>query len=282
MWSAPPPPIEELARGREMSKRILFTRPDGKWTWRLEADEDGILATDGGPGFESEAEARAMADRIISGVFRDAEKKVVRRPKPFDQRFVENIANDLRIQAGAKAVAASESLHIPVESVPPGLSEAERQFWSEWWEDHDPRPRQTPNQLGPWNVPINFSGATAVGGFVELIIRRDGSWNFSGGLRGLGLPSCDAAVVFVVKHLGTDEMYQFGHQGRIHGTLHGGSHDDSWDESGFSSELVADWDALFIDGYHWHCRAGIDIGIDSLTDAAQRAVGEAATIIAFV
>jgi hypothetical protein len=139
-----------------------------------------------------------------------------------------------------------------------------------------------PNQLGPWNVPINFSGSAAAGGFAELIIRRDGSWNFRGGLRGFGLPSYDDAVVFVVKHLGTDEIYQFGHQGRIHGTLEGGSHDDYWDESGYSSELVADWDTLFIDGYHWQCRAGINTQIDSLAETAQKAVGVAATIISFI
>ena len=264
-----------------MPKRILYSRPDGKWTWRLEADGDGILAADGGPGYESEDDARAMADRIISGAFRDAERKVLRRPRPFDQRFVENIANDLRIQAGAAAIAASESLHVPVEGVPPGLSEAESRFWSEWLDEHDARPRPVPNQLGPWNVPIAFSGTVAVGGFAELIIRRDGSWNFSGGLRGFGLPSYDDAVVFVVKHLGTDEMYQFGHQGRIQGTLQGGSHDDRWDESGCSPELAVDWDALFVDGYHWHCRAGINIDIDSLAETAQKAVGVAATIISF-
>lgn len=265
-----------------MPKRILYTRPDGKWTWRLEADNDGILAADGGPGYESEADARAMADQIISGAFRDADKKIIRRPKPFDQRFVENIANDLRIQAGARAVTASESLHVPIESLPPGLSEAERRFWSEWWEEHDPRPVPIPDLLGPWTVPVDFSGSTAVGGWVKLIIRRDGSWNFSGGLRGFGLPSYDDAVVFVVKHLGTDEMYQFTHRGRIHGTLEGGSHDDHWDESGYSTELAADWDALFVDGYHWHCKAGINVDIDSLTETAQNAVGVAATIISFI
>lgn len=265
-----------------MSKRVLYTRADGKWSWRLEADEDGILAMDGGPGYDSETDARAMADRVISGAFRDAEKRVVRRPKPFDQRFAENIAGDLRLQAGAAAIIAAESLHVPVESVPPGLSDAERRFWGEWWEDHDPRPLPVPNQLGPLNVPINFSGSTAVGGFAELVIRRDGSWNFRGGLRSFGLPSYDDAVVFVVKHLGTDEMYQFGHRARIHGILEGGSHDDHWDESGYSSELVADWDALFIDGYHWQCRAGINVEIDSLVETAQRAVGAAATIISFI
>ncbi len=262
-----------------MPKRILYTRADGKWTWRLEAENDGVLATDGGSGYENEADARSMADRIIGGEFRDAYKRIVRPPKLIDQRFVENIADGLRIQASAQAIAASEGLHVPIADVPSGLSEAERQLWGEWWEEHDPESPPTPDVLGPLTVPINFSGPTPVGGWAQLIIRRNGNWSFSGGLRDSGLPCYDDAVVFVIKNLGTDESYQFVHRGRMHGTLEAGSHDDYWDESGNSSELADDWDALFIDGHHWHCRVGINVAIDSLTDAAQKAVGVAATTI---
>jgi hypothetical protein len=114
------------------------------------------------------------------------------------------------------------------------------------------------------------------------MIHRNGSWNFSGGLRDYGLPSYDDAVVFVVKNLGTDESYQFVHRGRMQGTLEAGSHDDYWNESGNNSELADDWDALFIDGHHWHCRAGINVDVNSLSDAAQKAVGVAATVIPIV
>lgn len=265
-----------------MPKRILYARADGKWTWRLEADNNGILATDGGPGYENEDEARSMADRIISGEFRDADKKIVRRPKPIDQRFIENIADGLRIQASAQAITASESLHVPLEDMPPGLSEAERRLWKEWWEEHEPESPPTPDLLGPWTVPINFSGPTPVCGWAQLIIRRNGSWNFSGGLRDFGLSSYDDAVVFVVKNLGTDDSYQFVHRGRMHGTLEAGPHDDNWDESGNNSELADDWDALFRDGYHWHCRAGVNVDVNSIIGAAQKAVGTAATIVSII
>jgi uncharacterized protein YegP (UPF0339 family) len=265
-----------------MPKRVLYTRPDGKWTWRLEADNDGILATDGSSGYEDEADARSMADGIIGGEFRDADKKIIRRPKPIDQRFVENIADGLRIQASAQAIAASESLHVPIEGLPPGLSDAEQRLWREWSDKRDLTPPPTPDLLGPWRMPIDFSGPTPVGGWAQLLIRRNGSWNFSGALRDFGLPSCDHAVVFVVKNLGTDETYQFAHRGRMHGTLEAGSQDDYWDESGSSSELADEWDALFIDGYHWHCRVGINVDLESLSNAAQKAVGVAARITSIV
>lgn len=263
-----------------MPKRILYTRADGKWTWRLEAEYDGILATDGGAGYESEADARWMADRIIGGEFRDAHKRIVRPPKPIDQRFVENIADSLYVEASAQAVAASECLHVPITEVPPGLSEAERQLWREWWGEHHPESPPTPSVLGPLTVPISFSGRAPVGGWAQLMIHRTGSWNFSGGLRDFGLPSYDDAVVFVVKNLGTDESYQFVHRGHMQGTLEAGSHDDYWNESGNNSELADDWDALFVDGHHWHCRVGINVDVNSLSDAAQKAVGVAATVIA--
>ncbi len=265
-----------------MPKRILYTRPDGLWTWRLEADNDGILAADGGSGYENEAEARLMADRIIGGEFRDADKKIVRRPSPIDERVVGSLANGLRIQACAKAITASESLHVPAEDGPPELSEAERQLWRKWWEEPHPESPPTPDLLGPWTVPIFFSGPTPVGGWAQLMIRRNGNWSFSGRLRDSGLPSYDDAVVFVVKNLGSDESYQFVHQGRMHGTLEGGSHDDYWDESGNSADLSDEWSALFTDGYHWHCRVGINVDINSIIDAAQKAVGMAATVISII
>jgi hypothetical protein len=265
-----------------LPKRVLYTRADGKWTWRLEADNDGILAADGGSGYEKEADARLMADRIIGGEFSDAHRTIVRPPKTIDQRFVENIADGLYVQASARAITASEGLHVPLAEVPPGLGEAERQLWGEWWAEHHPESPRTPDLLGPLTVPINFSGPTPAGGWVQLVIRRDGSWIFSGGLRNFGLPSYDDAVVFVLRNLGADESYQFTHRGRVRGTLEAGSHDDYWSESGNNSELADDWDALFIDGHHWQCRVGINVDINSLSDAAQKAVGVAATVISIV
>lgn len=64
-----------------MAKRVVIERTDGKWGWRLEADNGRIIATDGGQGYENEADARDMADRIISGEFRHADKRI-RRQEP--------------------------------------------------------------------------------------------------------------------------------------------------------------------------------------------------------
>jgi uncharacterized protein YegP (UPF0339 family) len=63
-----------------MAVRLLYVNAAGKWAWNLKADNGSIIATDGSQGYENEDDARRVADRIISGEFADAEKKI-RRPK---------------------------------------------------------------------------------------------------------------------------------------------------------------------------------------------------------
>lgn len=46
--------------------------------WQLTADNGQVIATDGGQGYENEADARAMAARIIGGDFKDADKRIRR------------------------------------------------------------------------------------------------------------------------------------------------------------------------------------------------------------
>ncbi|SKB71419.1 protein of unknown function [Arthrobacter sp. 31Cvi3.1E] len=59
-----------------MARSVVYERRDdsGTWGWRLRADNGDIIATDGGQGYENEAEARAMVDKIIGGAYKDAEQ----------------------------------------------------------------------------------------------------------------------------------------------------------------------------------------------------------------
>lgn len=59
-----------------MAKRLVYQRKDCKWAWQLTADNGKIIATDGSQGYEKEADARAMADRVIGGEFAKADKRV--------------------------------------------------------------------------------------------------------------------------------------------------------------------------------------------------------------
>ena len=54
-------------------KRIVYKRSDGKWAWQLVVNSD-VIATDGSQGYENLADAKYMADRVINGVYKDAER----------------------------------------------------------------------------------------------------------------------------------------------------------------------------------------------------------------
>lgn len=60
-------------------QRVLYTRPDGTWGWRLTVN-GRIVATDGGQGYVDESRCRTMADRVIGGYYADADKRII-RPK---------------------------------------------------------------------------------------------------------------------------------------------------------------------------------------------------------
>lgn len=65
-----------------MAKRILYTRNDGRWAWRLEAEDGRIIAADGGLGYDNESDARDMAEKIIGGHFKDAKKTIIKGIAP--------------------------------------------------------------------------------------------------------------------------------------------------------------------------------------------------------
>jgi hypothetical protein len=60
--------------------RLVYERPDGRWTWRLISGANGTLAHGSSQGFDTEKEARVAADEIIGGHFSTATKK--RRARP--------------------------------------------------------------------------------------------------------------------------------------------------------------------------------------------------------
>jgi uncharacterized protein YegP (UPF0339 family) len=66
-----------------MAQRVLYRREDGKWAWRLVANNGRVIATDGSQGYNNESEARDMADRIIRGDFKNAEKRIIHPKSPY-------------------------------------------------------------------------------------------------------------------------------------------------------------------------------------------------------
>ena len=47
----------------------LFLRGDGTWGFRIKASNGEIVASDGGPGYATKADARSTLERIMRGEF---------------------------------------------------------------------------------------------------------------------------------------------------------------------------------------------------------------------
>jgi uncharacterized protein YegP (UPF0339 family) len=58
-----------------MATLHCYKRTDGKWAWRLTADNNEKIAVDGSQGYENYADCQAIADKIvIDGGFKDAKR----------------------------------------------------------------------------------------------------------------------------------------------------------------------------------------------------------------
>lgn len=43
----------------------LYKREDGRWAWRVKTDNDEIVSTDGGQGYENKGDAKEMATSLF-------------------------------------------------------------------------------------------------------------------------------------------------------------------------------------------------------------------------
>ena len=58
-----------------MSQLNCYRCADGKWAWRLTADNGYVVATDGSHGYSNYADAQAMADAVVINCsFRGAQR----------------------------------------------------------------------------------------------------------------------------------------------------------------------------------------------------------------
>ncbi len=54
------------------TKFEVFPRTDGRFAWRLEAGNGEIIATDGGQGYENEADCARVGARVVTGLYAPA------------------------------------------------------------------------------------------------------------------------------------------------------------------------------------------------------------------
>jgi hypothetical protein len=59
--------------------RLVYERPDGRWSWRLTDGNGRVLARGNSEGHPDELEAKRSVDRVLSGDFKEAARR--RRPR---------------------------------------------------------------------------------------------------------------------------------------------------------------------------------------------------------
>ena len=59
---------------RMSSKRVVYQRKDCTWGWRLIGDNGSDIIAIGGEGYSNKADAKTMADKIINGHYKNAER----------------------------------------------------------------------------------------------------------------------------------------------------------------------------------------------------------------
>ena len=52
-----------------MPELTIYQRTDHRWAWRLRAGNGEIIATDGGQGYENEADCRRTATAVVTGLY---------------------------------------------------------------------------------------------------------------------------------------------------------------------------------------------------------------------
>ena len=140
---------------------------------------------------------------------------------------------------------------------------------------------ELPEMLGPWNTgPIVFDDGVAIGGWAEVILHRDGRFEFRGHLHDSGAASYNTSVVMVVR-AGDGHVYTFTHAGAAHGTFAAGSRDDDWDNAGQNDELAANWAGL-VSNWGWNWSAAVNTDWQALLDSALMVAEDALKVVGVV
>ncbi len=135
-----------------------------------------------------------------------------------------------------------------------------------------------PEMTFNWNN-ITFNNGVPVGGWAELTVYADGSYDFSGHFHDSGFPSYNDSLVFgLVSPSGV--LYTFAHSGHMAGTIESGSRDDNWNVSGSDPSLAAGWADL--EGCQWYGQANTSADWNSLVNQIEQLAGDVASVIQII
>jgi hypothetical protein len=127
---------------------------------------------------------------------------------------------------------------------------------------------------------ITFGNGVPVGGWANLTVYGDGSYNFSGHFHDSGFPSYNTGIVWVLR-ASNGTVFTFSNTGHVNGTVSPGSRDHNWNVSGVNPALARTWESLNR-GYssQWRARASFDV-VGMFNDI-KAVIGYVAEVVAVV
>jgi hypothetical protein len=120
------------------------------------------------------------------------------------------------------------------------------------------------------NINIDLTG-------LELTLRQDGSYTFTGKFHNNGVISYNTAVIVAVKDA-DNRVYTFTHQGHVQG-VGDGSRDDFWAVNGTSPDVAANWSRLVASGPQAWASSQVNFDWGGMINSLKGVLGTIGTVI---
>jgi hypothetical protein len=133
-------------------------------------------------------------------------------------------------------------------------------------------------QIALQTGPIVFGGGVPVGGWSNLTLSPDGTFDFTGHFHNSGFVGFDASVGWLLKSA-TGTAFTWAAGGSMGGF--GGDRDFNWNNSGKNAAIADAWDDLSAGcWWEWQAKSGLDLG--GIIKELESVVGTIVQVIAVV
>jgi hypothetical protein len=127
---------------------------------------------------------------------------------------------------------------------------------------------------------ITFGNGVPVGGWANLTVFGDGSYNFSGHFHDSGFPSYNTGIVWALR-ASNGTVFTFSNTGYVAGTISPGSRDHDWNISGVNPALARTWESLNR-GYTSQVRARASLDVAGMFNDIKTVIGYVSQVVAVV
>ncbi|MFD9662877.1 hypothetical protein ACFWAY_14820 [Rhodococcus sp. NPDC059968] len=129
---------------------------------------------------------------------------------------------------------------------------------------------------------IVFGGGVPVGGWTQMVVFPDGSYNYSGHLHVSGATSYTVSIAWMLTTGSGHPSFVMPAKGRLHGTFEPGSRDFDWNRSGTNPALRNAWPIFNAQGYRWRWSASANLDIGPLITGLGQAIGVVGAVVALL